>query len=55
MASATQLRKLSKQQIGINLTGEAVPFSFDINGIDLRRAPLVCGQGSSSHGTEREV
>ena len=42
LASERQLRKLSKRQIGANLEGEAVPFSFQLrNCIDLRPAPLV--------------
>ena len=42
MASEQQLQKLSKEQIGTNLAGEAVPFAFQLQkGVDLRPAPLV--------------
>ena len=42
MASEQKLRKLSREQIGTNLAGEAVPFSFQLqNGVDFRLAPLV--------------
>ena len=42
IASEKQMRKLSAEQIGDNLAGESVPFSFQLkNGIDLRPAPLV--------------
>ncbi len=42
IASETQLRKLSVQQLGTHLTGEAAPFAFSLeNGVDIRLAPLV--------------
>ena len=42
ISSETQLRKLSKEQTGTNLSGETAPFAFGLkNGIDYRPAPLV--------------
>ncbi len=56
MASEVQLRKLSAQQIGTNLTGEMVPFTFVLKnggggGEDLRQHPYSphCGGTTKVH------